>query len=497
MNSHVRFDNSYLQLPGRFYTKLAPTPVSRPGPVRVNRALAQQLGMDGAWLASAEGTEVLAGNRLPEGAEPIATVYAGHQFGGWSPQLGDGRAILLGEVIGLDGLRYDIQLKGSGPTPYSRGGDGRAPLGPVLREYIVSEAMAALDIPTTRSLGAATTGDPVFRQVEEPGAVLTRVAKSHIRIGTFQFFLARQDIEALKTLTGYVIERHYPEAAAAENPARAMLDGVVAAQASLLAQWQLLGFIHGVMNTDNMLLSGETIDYGPCAFMDNYHPETVFSSIDHHGRYAYGNQPGIAHWNLARLGQALLPVLHADEERALVLAQESLDTFPARFQQDYRRGMNRKLGLSAWAEGDAELAGEFLQLMAQESADFTLAFRRLADLAEPPSGPLTGNGSGVGELFEFPAAFEPWLQRWRQRIECDTQAPGDRQADMYRANPVFIPRNHLVAAAIEAAVSEGDFGPFNQLVDLLEQPPDYAPELEYFARPPAPDEVVSQTFCGT
>jgi uncharacterized protein YdiU (UPF0061 family) len=489
----LHFDNSYLQLPDRFYTKLAPTPVSSPGPIRVNRELAQSLGIDAEWLVSQEGTEVLAGNRLPEGAEPIATVYAGHQFGGWSPQLGDGRAILLGEVIGRDGLRYDIQLKGSGPTPYSRGGDGRAPLGPVLREYIVSEAMAALGVPTTRSLAAVTTGDSVFREGVEPGAVLTRVAQSHIRIGTFQFFLARQDVDALRLLVDYVIERHYPAAADAESPAAALFGAVIAGQARLLAQWQLLGFIHGVMNTDNMLLSGETIDYGPCAFMDTFHPDTVFSSIDHQGRYAYVNQPGIAHWNLACLAQALLPVMDTDKERATALAQNALDNYSGLFQDAYRSGMARKLGLAGIEAADDSLAGDLLDLMAQQQTDFTLTFRRLSDLAQSPSG----SGPGVGDLFEFPDAFEPWLERWQQRIEQDPQAPGERQAGMYQANPVFIPRNHLVAAAIDGAVNEGDFAPFNQLVDLLEQPGSYEPGLASYARPPRPDEVVSKTFCGT
>jgi len=493
MPSPVHFDNSYLRLPARFYTRLAPTPVTRPGPIRVNRALAQHLGIDPDWLASEDATATLAGNRVPEGAEPIATVYAGHQFGGWSPQLGDGRAILLGEVIGLDGMRYDVQLKGSGPTPYSRGGDGRAPLGPVLREYIVSEAMAALEVPTTRSLAAVTTGDPVYRQGAEPGAVLTRVARSHIRVGTFQFFLARQDIEALRLLVDYVIERHYPAAAGAENPAQALLDGVIAGQASLLAQWQLLGFIHGVMNTDNMLLSGETVDYGPCAFMDSYDPAKVFSSIDHQGRYAYGNQPGIAHWNLARLAQALLPVMHDDEEQALALAQSSLDGFQPRFQDTYRQGMARKLGLSGNEPEDDNLAAGLLGLMAQEQADFTLAFRRLADLAQPETDP----GSQVGELFEFPPSFAPWMEHWRRRIETDDQVPAERQASMYQANPAFIPRNHLIAAAIDAAVNENDFSPFHALVDLLEQPRGYEASLAGFARPPQPEEVVSKTFCGT
>jgi len=494
MTATISFDNSYLQLPSRFYTKLEPTPVSRPGPIRVNRALAQTLGIDADWLESQEGTEVLAGNRMPMGAEPIATVYAGHQFGGWVPQLGDGRAILLGELVGGDGVRYDIQLKGSGPTPYSRGGDGRAPLGPVLREYIVSEAMAALEVPTTRSLAAVTTGDHVFRQHSAgtiPGAVLTRVAQSHIRIGTFQYFLARQDLDALSLLVNYVIERHYPAAAEAEYPAIALLDAVVAGQARLVAKWQLLGFIHGVMNTDNMLLSGETIDYGPCAFMDSYHPNTVFSSIDRQGRYAYRNQPDIAHWNLACLAQALLPALGAEQEQASTLAQGSIDAFPGLFQDTYASGMARKLGLAAVEDGDENLAAELLELMAREQSDFTLTFRHLSDLAQPGSGP------GIEDLFEFPAAFAPWLERWQQRIEGDPQAPGERQAGMYQANPAFIPRNHLIAAAIDRAVNEDDFAPFNSLVDLLEQPRDYEPDLASYAKPPRPEEVVSKTFCGT
>jgi uncharacterized protein YdiU (UPF0061 family) len=485
------FDNSYSRLPSRFYTKLEPTPVPNPGPVRVNSGLADLLGIDADWLASEEGTQVLAGNRVPEGSEPIATVYAGHQFGGWSPQLGDGRAILLGEVIGRDQLRYDIQLKGSGRTPYSRGGDGKAPLGPVLREYIVSEAMAAFGVPTSRSLAAVTTGEHVFRPPEAlPGAVLTRVAQSHIRIGTFQYFYSLQDVEALQILTDHVINRHYPAAALSDNPARAMLDGVVAAQASLVAQWQLLGFIHGVMNTDNMLLSGETIDYGPCAFMDAFHPDRVFSSIDHQGRYAYSNQPSIAHWNLANLAQSLVPVLDSDRERATTQAQEAIDVFPDLFQSAYRRGMARKLGLTELEAEDDSLATEFLGLMTREQSDFTLAFRRLAELAKPASA------QGIADLFEFSEAYAGWLQRWSQRVEQDKQSADERQASMFSANPAFIPRNHLVEAAISNAIEE-DFSPFNQLLDLLEASRDYDPGLREIARPPRADEIVAQTFCGT
>jgi len=488
----MEFDNTYIQLPGRFYSKLAPTPVSCPGPIRVNPGLARELGIDADWLVSDEGARVLAGNELPAGAEPISTVYAGHQFGGWVPQLGDGRAILLGEVMGRNNVRYDVQLKGSGPTPYSRGGDGRSPVGPVLREYVVSEAMAALGVPTTRSLGAVTTGEQVFRPPQVfPGAVLARVAQSHIRIGTFQYFFAQQDPEALKLLADYVIKRHYPAAALAENPAKALLEGVVAAQASLVAKWQLLGFIHGVMNTDNILLSGETIDYGPCAFMDTFHPNKVFSSIDRQSRYAYANQPGIAHWNLANLAQALIPVMDSDRDRASALAQEAIDSFPDLYQSAYRRGMARKLGIAKFEADDDVLASGLLELMAIEEADFTLVFRRLSDLARPETG------QNVAELFEFSEAFDPWLQRWRHRLESDPQTAADRQAGMFRANPVFIPRNHLVEAAIQAAVGEDDFSIFNRLVDLLETQRDYDSGLMEFARPPRPEEVVNQTFCGT
>ena len=464
----------------------------KPGPVRVNSGLADLLGVEAGWLASREGTRVLAGNAVPEGSEPLAMVYAGHQFGGWVPQLGDGRAILLGEVMGRDNSRYDIQLKGSGRTPYSRGGDGKAPLGPVLREYIVSEAMFALGVPTTRSLAAVTTGEHVFRPPEAlPGAVLTRVAQSHIRIGTFQYFFAQQDVEALQLLADHVIKRHYPAAVVAENSARAMLDGVVAAQASLVAKWQLLGFIHGVMNTDNMLLSGETIDYGPCAFMDAFHPDRVFSSIDQQGRYAYSNQPSIAHWNLANLAQTLIPVLDSDREKATALAQEAIDAFPDLFQSAYRRGMARKLGLAKLAADDDALVTDLLGLLAREQADFTLAFRRLAELALP------GSGQGVSKLFEFSQAFDPWLERWRKRIGEDALVPEDRQMDMFHANPVFIPRNHLVEAAIKSAQIDEDFSEFNRLVDLLEKPHAFDPESITYAQPPRPEEVVTQTFCGT
>jgi uncharacterized protein YdiU (UPF0061 family) len=493
MPAAIAFDNSYARLPERFFSRGEPVAVAAPGPIRVNAPLAELLGIDPQWLASAEGTAVVAGNSIPPGAEPIATVYAGHQFGSYNPQLGDGRAILLGEVIGRDGVRYDVQLKGSGPTPYSRGGDGRAPLGAVLREYLVSEAMYTLGLPTTRALAAVTTGEQVARETFLPGAVLARVAKSHIRIGTFQFFAARQDTEALHLLVEHVLERHYPQALDAANRPLALLQHVISAQAGLVARWQLLGFIHGVMNTDNMLLSGETIDYGPCAFMDEFDPAKVFSSIDHAGRYAYRNQPGIAHWNLAALAQALLPVLHSDQEQGVALAQQAVDGFPDQFLEAHATGMAAKLGLARLQGDDAVLVEDLLQLMAQERCDFTLAFRRLADLAD-----RAGSGPGtIGELFEFAPAFEPWLARWRDRLATETTSSGQRQKTMYRANPVFIPRNHLVEEALQAAVQHGELAPFNNLADILARPFDYDPALARFAMPPRPEQVVHQTFCGT
>ncbi len=514
------FDNSYVRLPNRFFARQSPQAVANPGLIRVNKPLAALLGFDAHWLASEEGVRMMAGNAVPDGANPIATVYAGHQFGSWNPQLGDGRAILLGEVIASDGKRYDIQLKGSGRTAYSRGGDGRSPLGPVLREYLISEAMARLGVPTTRSLGAVTTGETVYREQTLPGAVLTRVAQSHIRIGTVQFFASRRDAEGLRALVDHVIQRHYPHAIEADNPVRALLDGVVKRQASLVARWQLLGFIHGVMNTDNMLLSGETIDYGPCAFMDTFDPATVYSSIDQGGRYAYQNQPGIAHWNISCLAQALLPLLDEDADEALAQGQAAIDAFPELFQQAYRQGLGRKLGLTESTPADDELFSQLLALMKDTQSDFTLTFRRLADLAgTAPSGPVedgapsgqnsehqTGGhntqqgpslGPPVSGLYEFPGSFTPWLDKWRQRLAQDQRSAAARQADMYVANPVFIPRNHLVQEAISAAEEQQDFRPFNRLTDILAEPFRYDPALERYATPPLPEQVVRQTFCGT
>lgn len=484
----IAFDNSYARLPERFYARLAPTRVAVPGLIRVNDALARFLGIDPAGLASPQGVATLAGNNMPEGAEPLAMAYAGHQFGNWSPQLGDGRAILLGEVRGLDGVRYDLQLKGSGPTPFSRNGDGRAALGPVLREYIVGEAMAAMGVPTTRTLAAVTTGETILRQDGPlPGAVLARVSKSHVRVGTFEFFANRGDVEAVRTLADYVIGRLYPEAAGAAQPYRALLDAVIGRTAGLIAQWQLIGFIHGVMNTDNASIAGETIDYGPCAFMDVYDPATVFSSIDSGGRYAYGHQPRIAHWNLVRFAQSLLPLLDVDEEAALASAQDAINAYPAAFEAAYHAGLRAKVGFAQSRDEDLPLIGELFRHMKDGNADFTLTFRRLAD----------GDGSGIGALFDNAAAIGVWLAKWRERLVLEDVAPDARAVAMRAVNPAFIPRNHRVEAAIVAAQSRGDFAPFAELLQVLARPFEDQPDFAAYADPPKPDEVVQQTFCGT
>jgi len=488
----LAFDNSYARLPEHFYARLPPTPVPAPQLVRINEPLARSLGLDPAWLAGADGLAMLAGNAVPTGAEPLAMAYAGHQFGNWVPQLGDGRAILLGELVDGDGIRRDLQLKGAGRTPFSRMGDGRAGLGPVLREYIVSEAMAALGVPTTRALAAVKTGEPVLRERALPGAILARVAQSHIRVGTFQFFAARDDVAAVRQLADHAIARHYPAALASPTPYRAFLEAVVCAQAELVARWQNLGFIHGVMNTDNMSIAGETVDYGPCAFMDGFHPARVFSSIDYAGRYAYANQPRIAHWNLACLARALLPILDDEEDEAVATAQAVIDRFPERFAAAHLDGLRAKLGLAEARDGDPELARELLQAMADAEADFTLTFRRLTDLA---AGVVEAEAALRG-MFAAPQALDAWLARWRTRLAEETVAAGARASVMQRANPAFIPRNHRVEQAL-AAAELGDLAPFERLVAVLARPFDDQPEAVDLAQPPAPDEVVTATFCGT
>ena len=492
MTVHFPFENTYAALPANFFARVAPTPVTSPRLIKLNRPLAVQLGLDPDRLDSPEGAEILAGKRIPDGADPIAMAYAGHQFGHFVPQLGDGRAILLGEVIDADGVRRDIQLKGSGPTPFSRRGDGRAALGPVLREYIVSEAMAALGIPTTRSLAAVMTGENVVRETMLPGAVLTRVASSHIRVGTFQFFAARGDTEGVRRLADHVIARHYPEAANAERPYHALLAAVIARQADLVARWLLIGFIHGVMNTDNTSISGETIDYGPCAFMDHYDPAKVFSSIDELGRYAYANQPRIALWNLTRLAECLLPLLSDEQDRAIEQAQLALSGFAESFNTAYQAGLRSKLGLFTAQDGDPALAQDLLDAMAKNHADFTLTFRRLSDAAAGPEG-----DRDVRQLFADPAAYDEWALRWRQRLGEEPQDLPARQKAMRSVNPAFIPRNHRVEAIIEAAVTRDDFAPFEELLAVLSNPYADQPAYAAYAQAPAPHQCVLQTFCGT
>ena len=461
----------------------------------MNRALAELLGGDPDELASPAGAEVLAGNVVPEGADPIALAYAGHQFGVFVPQLGDGRAILLGEVVGKDGSRRDIQLKGAGRTPFSRSGDGCAALGPVLREYIVSEAMAALGIPTTRALAAVTTGEAVAREVLLPGAVLSRVAASHIRVGTFQFFAARDDRVALATLATYTLARHYPDAAGAGNDALALLDRVIEAQASLVARWLGVGFVHGVMNTDNTSISSETIDYGPCAFIDEYDPNKKFSSIDVSGRYAFANQPRIAQWNLARFAESLLPLLDNEEDEAVRIATERLDQFSSIFEAAHTRILRSKLGLTREdqeEESDRALAYDLLERLAANHVDYTLFFRRLCASAADPSA-----DAETASLFAHPATFHDWAEAWRRRTTREDLAPDARAAAMQRVNPAFIPRNHRVEEAITAAVAHADLEPFETLMRVLARPYEDHPELARYAEPPAPEQRVYQTFCGT
>jgi len=488
---HFPFQNSYAALPDNFFARVAPTPVAAPRLVKLNRLLAEQLGLDPAELETPEGAEILAGKTVPQGAEPIAMAYAGHQFGHFVPQLGDGRAILLGEVVDRNGVRRDIQLKGSGPTPFSRRGDGRAALGPVLREYVVSEAMAALGIPTTRSLAAVVTGEQVYRGTALPGAVLTRVATSHIRVGTFQYFAARQDTEAVRRLADHVISRHYPDLAGTERPYHALLDAVITRQAGLIAQWLLIGFIHGVMNTDNTSVSGETIDYGPCAFMDGYDPKQVFSSIDEFGRYAFANQPRIGLWNLTRFAECLLPLFSEDKDEAIKQAEAALDGFVEQFTAAHQEGLRRKLGLFTSREGDQPLAQALLEAMAAANADFTLTFRRLSDAAG------ADDVSEVRTLFEDPSGFDDWAVRWRQRLAKEPQTPAERREAMRKVNPAFIPRNHRIEAIITAAVENDDFVPFETLNAVLARPYDDQPEFAAYAEPPQPEERVLQTFCGT
>jgi uncharacterized protein YdiU (UPF0061 family) len=484
--------SAYSRLPENFYARLAPTPVAKPRLIQFNAALAAELGLGTHDTDSEALAAIFSGNQLPPELAPIAMAYAGHQFGHFVPQLGDGRAILIADAVHRSGARRDVQLKGSGRTPFSRNGDGRAAMGPVLREYLVSEAMHALGVPTTRSLAAVSSGEWVLREQRLPGAIVTRVAASHVRVGTFEYFAARGQAEAIRVLADYVIDRHYPETRASGQPYLSLLRAIVQRQAQLIAHWMQVGFIHGVMNTDNMALSGETIDFGPCAFMDDFDPAAVFSSIDSFGRYAYGNQPRVAQWNLARLAETLLPLIDPEPERAVELGTEAVRQFTALFEQLWLDGMRLKLGLTKTEQGDRDLAQTLLDLMHGNQADFTLTFRHLADAL--PGEPGTAHVRG---LFENPAAFDAWIPAWQSRLEREPQGPQARAVAMRRANPAFIPRNHRIEQVIVAAVASEDFQPFFELLAALSRPFEDQPRYAKFLEPPQPDERVLQTFCGT
>ena len=486
----LQFDNSYVRELEGLYATWEGEPVPDARLLALNEPLAAELGADAAALRTPGGVAVLAGARTPEGASPVAQAYAGHQFGGFQPRLGDGRALLLGEVIDIHGRRRDLHLKGSGRTPFARGGDGKAAVGPMLREYVIGEAMHALGIPTTRALAVVATGEDVVRETLLPGAVLARVAASHVRVGTFQYAATQGGQALVRRLADHAIARHHPHAAEAEHPYLAFFEAVVDAQASLVARWMLVGFIHGVMNTDNMTISGETIDYGPCAFMDAYDPATVFSSIDHGGRYAYANQPAVAQWNLARLAETLLPLLDADRDGAIAAASGVLESFPDRYDRCWLAGMRAKLGLADARPEDGELIEDLLVALQAQRVDFTSFFRSL-------SAAVRGDAAPVHALFPEPAALDAWAERWRERLASEASDPAAVAESMDRANPIYIPRNHRVEEALEAA-TDGDLGPFERLVDVLARPFDERPGLEAYAQP-APASFADEycTFCGT
>jgi uncharacterized protein YdiU (UPF0061 family) len=483
------FDNTFVRDLSGLYEPWQAATAPAPRLLLLNDALATELGADPDALRTDAGVRALVGNVVPAGAEPVAQAYAGHQFGGYSPRLGDGRALLLGEVIDPAGRRRDLHLKGSGRTPFARGGDGKAAVGAMLREYVIAEAMHALGVPTTRSLAVVETGEKIARDTILPGAVLARVAASHLRVGTFQYAAAAGDVELLRRLADHAIARHHPHAAEAENPYLALLDSVIDAQASLIARWMLVGFIHGVMNTDNMTISGETIDYGPCAFMDAYDPATVFSSIDHGGRYAFGNQPQIAHWNLSRLAETLLPLIDDDVDTAVETATAVLRTYADRYFERSGAGMRAKLGLGEEQPGDGELIDSTLTLLDEQAVDFTSFFRLL-------SSSLRDQPVRARALFDDPSAFDAWSGRWLDRLEAVGRANEQTAAEMDAVNPVYIPRNHLVEEAL-AAGTDGDLGPVEQLLDVLARPFDERPGLERYARPSPTGSAGYQTFCGT
>ncbi|WP_136253945.1 protein adenylyltransferase SelO [Onishia niordana] len=488
------FSLRYAHLPARMSAECAPTPVTKPQLVAFNHALAEELGFDAAAFDAGQAADALSGNAPPEGSAPLAMAYAGHQFGNFVPKLGDGRALLLGEVVDREGQLRELQLKGAGRTPFSRGGDGRAPLGPVLREYLVSEAMHALGIPTTRALAAVTTGERIVRSLAEPGAVLTRVASSHLRVGTFQYFAVRRDVEAVQILADMAIERHYPHLESLSGSERylSLLEAVIARQAELVARWMGVGFIHGVMNTDNTTISGETLDYGPCAFMDTFDSDTVFSSIDQRGRYAFSNQPHSAQWNLARFAETLLSLLDEDRERAIKMATDAIETFPEHFEASFGAVKRAKLGLLGVEADDELLAQQLLDAMQAGHADYTLTFRRLADVLESEEGE-----SRLIELFDTPDAIASWLVQWRERVAREDVDTATIVARLRATNPAVIPRNHQVAHALKAADDQNDYALFESLLAAVTRPfEDPDGEVDY-RQPPQSNEQVLRTFCGT
>ena len=490
IHPHFNFDNTFAHILEGFFVPCQAKPSPAPKLLQFNHALAEELGLDPFALDSEAGLAIFSGNIMPVGSEPLAQAYAGHQFGYFAPQLGDGRALLLGEVIDIRQQRRDIQLKGSGHTPFSRGGDGKAALGPVLREYLIGESMHALGIPTTRALAAVTTGDKVYRETPLPGAILTRVAASHIRVGTFQYGATRGEIKKIRALTDYAISRHYHDTANAENPYLAFFAAVADAQASLVARWMNVGFIHGVMNTDNMTISGETIDYGPCAFMDGYAEGTVFSSIDHQGRYAYANQPEILVWNLTRLAETLVSLVDTDKKRAIGILTDKVKLISSLYDTYWLAGMRLKIGISNKYPQDRKLIIDLLRVMEEENADFTLVFRRL-------SKALRGDSDRVRNLFQKPEAFDNWARLWRKRLEQDGIAMETVAQKMDRVNPIYIPRNHKVEEALSAAVNQQDMRPFSKLLSILKHPFEEIAGNEAYAEPDAVTDTPYQTFCGT
>ncbi len=483
----------YADLGDHFYQRIAPEPVQQPDLIVFNQTLAGQLGLSDTPLLDAPPQQVFSGNTLPEGIEPLAMVYAGHQFGHFNPGLGDGRAVLLAQLRDGEGRLFDIQLKGSGRTRFSRNGDGRSALGPVLREYLLSEAMHALGVPTTRALAAVTTGEQVARERLVPGGIITRIARSFVRVGTFQYFAYHDDAASVGKLVDYMLRHHFSVPEAGQNPALHLLREVIDRQASLIARWMQLGFIHGVMNTDNMSIVGETIDYGPCAFMDGFRFDQVYSSIDHHGRYAYSNQPNIGMWNLSRFAETLLPQLADDEEEAVELAKSALDGYISAFQQYWIDGMRAKLGLAIRHAEDKTLVDDWLKLMDRQHADFTLAFYQLSQLSQQADD----RDADLLALFDDDREVTAWLQRWRQRLQQENTDDEQRQGAMQQVNPVYIPRNHQIEAVIRAAEDNNDFAPFHALLDVLQQPYQIQADKEAYMAPPRAHEIVQQTFCGT